>query len=67
WLDFSSLGLDDKKLHTFLVEQAKVGLSAGISYGKGGEGFMRLNIAAPRATVLQALDQIKRAVNKLVL
>lgn len=65
WLDFSSLGLDDKKLHTFLVEQAKVGLSAGISYGKGGEGFMRLNIAAPRAMVLQALDQIKRALGSL--
>ncbi|MCL5795900.1 MAG: PatB family C-S lyase, partial [Gammaproteobacteria bacterium] len=67
WLDFRALGLDDKKLQAFLVEQAKVGLSAGISYGQGGEGFMRLNIAAPRAMVLQALDQIKRAVNKLVL
>ena len=61
WLDFSSLGLDDKKLHTFLVEQAKVGLSAGTLYGQAGSGFMRLNIAAPRALVIQALKQIKQA------
>lgn len=64
WLDFSALGLDDKKLQAFLVEQAKVGLSAGISYGQGGEGFMRLNIAAPRSLVMQALTQIEQALKK---
>ena len=63
WLDCRALGLDDKKLQAFLVEQAKVGLSAGISYGQGGEGFMRLNIAAPRSLVMQALTQIEQALN----
>lgn len=61
WLDFRALGLSDKALHAFLVEQAKVGLSAGINFGQGGEGFMRLNIAAPRSLVIQALTQIEQA------
>jgi cysteine-S-conjugate beta-lyase len=64
WLDFSSLGLDDKSLQSFLVEKAKVGLSPGTLYGESGRGFMRLNIAAPRALVMQALTQIQQAVKK---
>lgn len=65
WLDFKALGLDDKALKTFLVEQAKVGMSPGTLYGQAGSGFMRLNIAAPRALVMQALDQIKGALGRL--
>jgi cysteine-S-conjugate beta-lyase len=61
WLDFNSLGMEDKKLHRFLVKQAGVGLSAGTLYGPAGSGFMRLNIAAPRALVMQALKQIQQA------
>jgi cystathionine beta-lyase len=61
WLDFNSLGMEDKKLHSILVKQAGVGLSAGTLYGSAGSGFMRLNIAAPRALVMQALKQIQQA------
>lgn len=64
WLDCRSLGLNDKALQAFLVEKAQVGLSAGINYGQGGEGFVRLNIAAPRALVMQALTQIEQALNR---
>lgn len=66
WLDFSALGLNDQQLKTFLVEQASVGLSAGVSYGQAGSGFMRLNIAAPRALVMQALVQIQHALKTTV-
>jgi cystathionine beta-lyase len=61
WLDFNSLGMEDKKLHSILVKEAGVGLSAGTLYGPAGSGFMRLNIAAPRALVMQALKQIQQA------
>jgi cystathionine beta-lyase len=61
WLDFRALALDDNQLQAFLVAQAKVGLSAGIHYGQAGSGFMRLNIAAPRVLVMQALTQIEQA------
>jgi len=64
WLDFNELGLDDQALQRLLIQQAKVGLSAGDRYGQGGEGFMRLNIAAPSALVMQALQQIEQALAK---
>lgn len=65
WLDFKALGLEDKALQALLVEKAKVGMSPGTLYGQAGSGFMRLNIAAPRALVMQALDQIKGALGRL--
>lgn len=42
WLDCRRLGMNDKLLQQFLVNEAKVGLSTSISFGTGGEGFMRL-------------------------
>lgn len=66
WLDCRQLGLNDAALQRLFVEQAGVGLSVGKQYGTGGSGFMRLNIAAPRSLVMQALEQIKQAVQQIV-
>ncbi len=54
WLDCRKMGLDDTKLKSFFIDKAKVGLNPGISFGKVGSGFMRMNIAAPRAIILDA-------------
>ncbi len=64
WLDCRSMGLNDGALKQFFVNDAKVGLNLGISFGEGGSGFMRLNIAAPRTTIMQALNNIKRALHE---
>lgn len=62
WLDCRGLAMDDAALHRFLIEQAKVALSPGTLFGEDtGSGFMRLNIAAPRAVVLSALASIAKA------
>ncbi|OYY74132.1 MAG: aminotransferase [Gammaproteobacteria bacterium 28-57-27] len=65
WLDCRALaqarGLDDRALLRLLVEKAKVGMSSGVIYGQGGEGFMRLNIGAPRQVIMDALERIKQA------
>jgi cystathionine beta-lyase len=54
--------MTDEELQIFFVEQAKVGLNPGTMFGKTqGSGFMRMNIATPRSTVLQALANIKQA------
>lgn len=65
WLDFRSLGLDAPALARFLVEKAGVGLTAGDFFGPEGAGFMRMNLAAPRKIVAQALAQIEKAVRGL--
>jgi cystathionine beta-lyase len=61
WLDCRAMGLSDEQLKQFLVQQAGVGLSPGIIFGEQGSGFMRMNIAAPRSVIAEALERIARA------
>jgi len=61
WLDCRKLNMRDPQLHQFMIKQAKVGLSPGTAFGAGGQGFMRLNIGAPRRLVMQALARIRQA------
>ncbi len=61
WLDCRTLNMNDAQLKHFMIHQAGVGLSPGILFGKEGSGFMRLNIGAPRQTILKILQQIKDA------
>lgn len=65
WLDFHALEMNDKALQRFLVEEAKVGLNAGSSYGTEGEQFMRINLACHKKTLEEAINRIVQAVNKL--
>jgi cystathionine beta-lyase len=64
WLDCRAIRMTGKELQRFFVEKAGVGMNEGSSFGPGGEGFMRMNLACPRATVEKALIQIERAINK---
>ncbi len=61
WLDCRGLGLSYKDLKAFFFEEAKLGLSSGVSFGKEGDGFMRMNIATPRATVEEAVSRLHQA------
>jgi cystathionine beta-lyase len=65
WLNFRKLNLTDKELENFFIKKAKLGMNSGTMFGKGGEGFHRMNVACPRSIVLQALDQLDRALNSL--
>jgi cystathionine beta-lyase len=61
WLDCRAMALNDDELKLFFINKAKVGMNTGISFGEGGSGFMRMNIATPRAIIIQALENIKKA------
>lgn len=65
WLDCRKLGMSGKELGEFFVSKAGVGLSEGSSFGPGGEGFMRMNMATTLSKVKQAMDQIRIAVETL--
>lgn len=65
WIDCRGLGLDDQALANFMVNDAKLALNRGINFGKGGEGYMRLNVACPISTLEQAMQQLKAAVDTL--
>ncbi|HBX60369.1 MAG TPA: aminotransferase, partial [Methylophaga sp.] len=61
WLDCRELMLNDKQLRSFFVQQAGVAMNPGVMFGDAGSGFMRMNIAAPRAMIEQACQQIVSA------
>lgn len=63
WLDCRGLGLGDRELRAFFVEKAGLGLSPGLSFGKEGSGFMRLNFAVPKSVLADALEKLGRALD----
>lgn len=65
WLDCSALELKGKDLKDFMVQDAGLGFNDGRMFGTGGEGFMRMNVACPKQTVLDALIKLEKAVKKL--
>ncbi len=65
WVDFRALRLDAKALQRLLVKQARLGVNMGHWFGREGAGFMRLNVACPRAPLRQAMRQLATAVADL--
>ncbi|MGN0294405.1 MAG: MalY/PatB family protein [Lachnospiraceae bacterium] len=65
WLDCRELGMDNEELRRFMIEDAKIGLNEGYTFGRSLSGFMRLNAACPRAVLEKALKQLKDAVDRL--
>jgi cysteine-S-conjugate beta-lyase len=59
WLDFSKYGLSHKKIKQKLLYGAKVALNDGITFGKNGQYFFRLNIALPKSELKKALKKIQ--------
>lgn len=64
WLDCRSLGLGDRELRDFFVKEAGLGLSPGLSFGKEGSGFMRLNFAVPKDILENALNALSEALQR---
>lgn len=65
WLDCRELGLQGKALDDFMINEARLGLNAGAMFGRGGDGFQRLNFACARSVLEEAMDRLYHAVNKL--
>lgn len=63
WLDCRQLPLEPGELHRFFVEKAGLLLNDGAMFGPGGAGFMRLNVGAPHATIIRAMERLSRAVD----
>jgi cysteine-S-conjugate beta-lyase len=60
WIDLRALGLTDDEVRTRLLD-AGIWLDEGRKFGRGGEGFQRLNLACPRSVVARAVDGLERA------
>jgi len=64
WLDCRQAGIPGNP-HEFFLEKAKVALNDGPPFGRGGEGFVRLNFGCPRSTLEEALERMKNALKAL--
>ena len=60
WLDFRKTGIDPDELDRRIIYDAKLWLDSGKIFGKTGAGFQRINVAAPRKTVEECLERIRR-------
>lgn len=65
WVDFGGLGLDHDGLVRLLVDKARVAVSDGVTFGPGGEGFVRINIGVSRGVLMEGIDAIVNAVESL--
>lgn len=62
WIDISSVSKDSKEFCSFLREKTGLFLAAGYVYGKGGEGFVRVNVATNISNVKDACLRLKEGV-----
>ena len=57
WMDCSVLGEKSEIMEEELMKNAGIWLNAGTMYGAEGEGWLRWNLACPRARLEEALDR----------
>ncbi len=60
WLDFKGTSLKHKKIKDTLLHGAKVALNDGITFGKNGKYFFRLNIALPKKELKNNLQKFRK-------
>ncbi len=65
WIDLRPLGLDDKALQKALIEQQKVAIMPGYTYGEEGKGFIRLNAGCPRVKLEEGVKRLVAAIKSL--
>jgi cystathionine beta-lyase len=67
WMDVSSFVTKpsgNEWIEPFFLREARVALNTGYVFGKGGEGFVRMNFGCPRATLEIGLQRIKETIER---
>ena len=63
WLDCRELGIEEN-LQEFFMQNAKVCLNDGCTFGEAGEGFLRLNFGCTQAVLNEALEKMAEAIRR---
>lgn len=61
WVDFAGTGMAPEEFIARVEKTARIATNHGASFGSGGESFLRINLACPRATVEEAVERLQRA------
>jgi cystathionine beta-lyase len=65
WVDFTGTGMSEAELRARIEGKARIAANHGSSFGAGGAGCMRFNIATPRARVVEAVERLRAAFGDL--
>lgn len=65
WIDLNPLGIDEAALQQQLIQQHKVAIMPGSTYGDASRGFLRLNVGCPRSKLDKGLDRLIAALGAL--
>lgn len=65
WIDLRPLKLNDKALQRELIDNQKVAIMPGYTYGVEGEGFLRLNVGCPRSKVEMGVEKLIAGIRAL--
>lgn len=65
WVDFTGTGMSREDFTRRVEQDARIAANHGPSFGKGGESFLRFNLATPRARVAQAVERLQAAFSDL--
>lgn len=61
WVDFSGTGMSTEEFTNRVQDVAKVAVNHGPTFGKGGENFLRFNLATQRDVVVDATERLREA------
>ncbi|MCH2076829.1 MAG: pyridoxal phosphate-dependent aminotransferase [Rhodobacteraceae bacterium] len=65
WVDFSGTGMKREEFTRRVEKDAKIAVNHGPTFGKGGDSFLRFNIATPRARIHEAVARLADAFSDL--
>lgn len=59
WVDCSVLGMSSEAIEEDLLKEQNLWLNSGDMYDPAGSKFLRINIACPSSTLMQALERLR--------
>ncbi|HGY1164922.1 TPA: MalY/PatB family protein [Citrobacter braakii] len=65
WIDLRPLNIDDQALQNALIQQEKVAIMPGYTYGEEGRGFVRLNAGCPRSKLEKGVKGLINAIRSV--
>lgn len=61
WVDFAGTGMATEEYTRRVEKGARIAANHGPTFGKGGESFLRFNLATPRSVVAEAVARLQTA------
>jgi aspartate/methionine/tyrosine aminotransferase len=65
WLDIGACGLDSRRFALRLLAEENVAVAPGSAFGGGGEGYVRLSLAASEADLIEGASRLARLLKQL--